>query len=376
MKIGVVTVIPTPYRDAYWGALAREPGIDLHVFYCAVAKDDRPWEITWPMDFPHTVLPGINILRKLGPDASLFWNRGLPRALCRAGCDALLVAGYNHVTMLQAIRFARRHHMPWYMMCESYYHPAASAVKRMFKEYFLKRLLASSAGGLPTGRQAAAYLQRYGCDHHFLLPNVPDLVRLREQVDAARDGREDFKRTQGIHARRVILFAGRLIPRKRVRLLIEAFAAAPLDDTQLVILGDGPERAGLEGCVHKHGLGERVLFGGFVQPEMMPDWYAAADGFVLPSSETWGVVAVEAIAAGLPTIVTDHVGCHPDVMLGPDCGVVIPLDDVQALQAALVSFISLSREAVDAAAAPGLMRMEMCELAAGLPRYLSTSLTM
>ena len=65
-------------------------------------------------------------------------------------------------------------------------------------------------------------------------------------------------------------------------------------------------------------------------PTDMPRWYAASDAFILPSRETWGVVVLEAMAAGLPVLVSDEVGCHPDVVTGPERGHVIPREDVTA----------------------------------------------
>ena len=94
---------------------------------------------------------------------------------------------------------------------------------------------------------------------------------------------------------------------------MSALARLTHTEFKLVIVGDGPERATLESAVRQHDLNERVRFTGFLSPAEVMKWYAESDIYILPSSETWGVSAVEAAAAGLTIVLSDQVGCAPDL---------------------------------------------------------------
>lgn len=102
---------------------------------------------------------------------------------------------------------------------------------------------------------------------------------------------------------------------------------------QLVLVGEGPDRAGYEAIVREQQL-QNVRFVNFLEHEALCRYYAAADIFVLPSrSETWGLVINEAMEFGLPIVTTDAVGAAPDLVSGN--GFVTPAGDAGALAKAL-----------------------------------------
>jgi glycosyltransferase involved in cell wall biosynthesis len=337
LRVAVVTPIPTPYRDPFWNELARRPEIDLTVYYCAAGKSDRPWKDDWHREYRSEVLSGWNLLRWRGADASCFWNPTLNRRLADGRFDAILIGGYNHLTMWGALWFAVRRKIPYFLMCESHLRSHRAGWKQLLKRPALRWIVRHAAGFLPTGRLATEFLQSYGADAKAmtLLPNVPDVVRLAAEVDRHRD-QADFPGPAGLAGRPLVLFVGRLIPKKRAELVIRAFHAIhSTNDAVLVIVGDGPLRSGLETIVAELEIGDRVHFAGFVQPDEVLHWYAHASLFVLPSSETWGVVVIEAMAAGIPVVVSDEVGCHVDVVANEALGTVVPARNFEALRDAL-----------------------------------------
>jgi hypothetical protein len=90
-------------------------------------------------------------------------------------------------------------------------------------------------------------------------------------------------------------------------------------------------------------LGVTATFTGFLNQTRMPDAFAAADCLALPSqSETWGLVVNEALASGLPCIVTDTVGCGPDLIDGELTGRVVPCGDIDALSSAIEQLLTLT----------------------------------
>src|SRR5690606_29797429 len=125
--------------------------------------------------------------------------------------------------------------------------------------------------------------------------------------------------------------------KKRPGDLVEALAAARREDPGLHVLmvGSGV----LEETLRRQAarLHVPVHFLGFRNQSELPSCYAAADCLVLPSDgrETWGLVVNEAMACGLPAIVSDAVGCADD-LIDADTGLTVPVGDTAALARALL----------------------------------------
>ncbi len=135
---------------------------------------------------------------------------------------------------------------------------------------------------------------------------------------------------------RFALAVGRLVYYKGFDILLKA--AATLPDLRLVIIGDGPMQAELEGQIAALNLGDRVTLLGGVSADTLAAHYAAADLFVLPSthrSETFALVQVEAMAAGLPVINTRLPTGVPEVSPDGVTGLTVPPGDADALAVAL-----------------------------------------
>jgi len=141
---------------------------------------------------------------------------------------------------------------------------------------------------------------------------------------------------QPSHGRKVLLSLGRLAPEKQLPILITAFAAlAPhYPDWDLHIYGDGPERAALAAQIDKAGLQERVFLSG---PTTRPwEIMAAADAFAMVSrNEGFPNALLEAMGIGLPCVVFDCPSGPRDITRDGKDALLIPLDDVRALGAAL-----------------------------------------
>ncbi len=138
-------------------------------------------------------------------------------------------------------------------------------------------------------------------------------------------------------ARPVILFASKLQTRKHCDHLLEAFLQLRPSATppQLVIVGDGEEMESLRRRVLDSGSTD-VRFAGFRNQGELPRFFDLASVFVLPSQhEAWGLIVNEAMAAGLPVIVSDDMGCAVDLVRNGENGFVYPFGDIPALSNAL-----------------------------------------
>ncbi len=138
----------------------------------------------------------------------------------------------------------------------------------------------------------------------------------------------------------VILGAGRLTPGKDFISLVRAFARLRQRRAcKLLILGEGPERAGIEEQARDLGLAEDVELPGFVLDPI--PWMARADVFVNTSCyEGFGNVLIEALAAGTPVVATDCPSGPAEILAGGRYGPLVPVGDVSALTEAIDSVLT------------------------------------
>jgi glycosyltransferase involved in cell wall biosynthesis len=146
----------------------------------------------------------------------------------------------------------------------------------------------------------------------------------------------------------VFASAAKLIARKRPFDLIGAVAALRRRgiNAHALFIGDGEARGAMEQRAAENGVADAMSIAGFVNQRELPSWYAAADALVLPSDsrETWGLVVNEAMAAGLPVVVSDAAGCSVDLVLDGENGFSYPCGDVDILADRLASIAVLGEE--------------------------------
>ena len=170
---------------------------------------------------------------------------------------------------------------------------------------------------------------------------------------AALPPREELRRSFALTGP-TLAFAGRLTAQKSLRVALEALAA--VEGVELLIAGEGDERAALERDVAELGLGDRVRFLGALPRERVVELFAAADASVLSSSwENFPHTVVEALAAGAPVIAT-ATGGVAEVVRDGENGLLVPLADATALGEAIRRYVGDDelRTRLRAAAAPSV----------------------
>ncbi|MCL4852615.1 MAG: glycosyltransferase family 4 protein, partial [Bryobacteraceae bacterium] len=260
---------------------------------------------------------------------------------------AILSGSYFMPAVRLARRYMIRRRIPWYYWGENPRKKGTigfkGRLKQWLKERYLRWFLAPAAGAAGVGTLARDTLRELlrGGRPTLLMPYAPNLDRLlnptEEMLQAARHLRQGFA---GVSDPVLVLFAGNLIPLKAPDVLLEAFCrAAALDERLcLAMAGDGPLREALVARSEALGIGNRVKFLGFLRGQRLHEAYLAANLFVLPTRtyEGWGVVVQEAMAAGIPAIVSERVGCRVDLVHEGETGHVVPADDPTALAARIV----------------------------------------
>ena len=343
MRVAFVTTHPIQYHVPWFRALAAEPRLDFEVLYCQNATSDEQadagfglrfdWDVPLLDGYEHRFLRNVaappTIARFAGLDSPEIGD-----VIGRGRYDAIVVNGWHYKSAWQAIRAAWRAHVPVLVRSDSNLRTTRHPLTRFAKAVPYRWLVPRLDGCLAVGRWSSDYFRHYGAraDRVFIVPHA--VSPSFEHDSASLESRRAELRAQwrlGL-SDTVFLFAGRFIARKRPLDFVRAFqvAAARRAGIAGLMVGDGPmrdecERAARDECVP-------VRFAGFLNQRAMAQAYVAADALVVPStSETWGVVVNEAMSCGRGVLVSDGVGCAPDLVEPGVTGFVFPAGDVEAL---------------------------------------------
>jgi glycosyltransferase involved in cell wall biosynthesis len=275
---------------------------------------------------------------------------GVRAALAKLRPSAVMVVGYSPRFHRQAWMEARRTGAPVLFRGET----SDVAVDRNWirgqvRSAALRAGYATCGRLLYIGKRSRSHFERLGVSDDRLVfsPYCVDLAPF-EWDEAARNHWRDATRAElGLAADDLaVLFSGKLSHRKGVDLIVDAarvLPAAVRDRTVLVFLGDGDERERLATMASASPT-VRTAFLGFRNQTQLSRYYHAADVMTLPSrySETWGLVVNEALQHGVPCVVSDRVGCAPDLIVPGVTGEVCEAESVSALAGSLLRVLSMS----------------------------------
>ena len=239
----------------------------------------------------------------------LVWQR-----LTRLDPGAVLVPGYYTLPAIVAALWAKTHHRISFLMTESTaFDHTRVPWKEAIKSFLLRTLFDAAAAG---GSAHRRYLAQLG----FPMDRVAgryDVVNNAGLAAAVEEAGALGPETLGLPLKPFFLYVGRLAPEKNVAALLAAWVAFRKAGGcwALVLVGDGPDLPALRLQAHASGFADDVLFPGLRPSRELPRFYAHAGCFVLPSTrEPWGLVVNEAMACGLPVLVSTQCGCAEDLV--------------------------------------------------------------
>lgn len=169
---------------------------------------------------------------------------------------------------------------------------------------------------VPTNSMRDKIIQKYGLSDRVTVITTGIDLRQYQQADG-----QSVRKKHGWEDSHILISAGRLAREKNWGTLLDAGAKAinAHQDLRIVLVGDGPDREKLQKRARKLGIENQVEFVGKVAPDVVPSYLKAADIFGFPSTtETQGLVTVEALAAGLPIAAVDATGTHDIVTHGQE----------------------------------------------------------
>lgn len=349
-RLAILTSHPVQYYAPLFRTLARS--VDLHVFFAhqASASDQAAagfgkqfsWDIDLTSGYNHSFLNNVAPV----PSASRFRGCDTPdigRHLEAGGFTHVLSMGWHLKALIQGIWAAKRQDRRVFIRGDSQLGTQRGALKKAVKALTYPHLLRQFDAALYVGQNNKAYYRHYGVPERRLFhsPHAVDTERFRhgatDQARAALRTRLAVPATQ-----KLVLFAGKLVEFKRPLDVVEMVLRIRRDgiDAALLVAGSGPLENAMRAGAADAGVPTHFL--GFQNQSEMPAVYAAADVLVLPSTarETWGLVTNEALASGTPILVSDAVGCAPDLTANQCAGRDFPLGDIDSAAALLATILN------------------------------------
>jgi glycosyltransferase involved in cell wall biosynthesis len=333
VRLGVLATHAIQYQAPLYQELSRRGEVDLEVGFFSNMGTHPQHDLGFgaPAAWDIDLVGGYrwSMLAQRSPAMALRWPLVLLAWLRRQ--DVVVLHGHAHPGMLAAAVACHALRIPYLLRGDSQAEPHATGWRRAVRHLLAWFSVRGAAGALPIGRLNADFYHRYGTVPHFPAPYSIDNDRFRATADAARGSRAARLASLGLDPRRpVVIFAGKLTPGKRPLDAVRAVERCH-GELSLLLLGDGPLRKEI-GALEAR-LPVRCV--GFVNQSDLPAWYACGDVLVLPSAvENWGLVVNEGMACGLVPVISDAVGCGPDLVTG--VGEIFALGDIDALASALV----------------------------------------
>lgn len=324
-KLCILTTHPIQYMAPWFRLLAQESGVELHVLFLRELKPEQQgvgfgksfqWDVPLREGYKSSVLSVSDGWRDL---PRLVWQ--LRQSLRALAPDVVLVTGWNEIGLALAYPLCRLLGFPVVLRGESNALRKRALAKRLFHRMLLSFVSAAVVIG-KANRQF--YLDsQFPAQKLFAGAYFVESTRMLAMVSEHASQRDGLRSDLGLGQQDfVFCFVGKHVSFKRPHLLIEAAALLRQKGLQVKLLfaGSGELTEQLQDLAGS--LGVPAHFAGFLNQTEMWKAYIPADAFVLPSTngETWGLVTNEAMLFGLPVIVSDQVGCWPDLVIDGETG--------------------------------------------------------
>lgn len=302
-----------PYHRARLGALADRCTLTAIEF--STVDNTYAWDtVCAEEDYPVVSLFTDADIETKPLDAIV---RKIKDVLGKMEPQVVAIPGWSSPAALAALAWCCATETPALLMSDSTSHDAP---RTPWKEWVKTRIVRLFSAALVGGTPHVDYVAALGLARRrvFTSYDVVDNEYFAARSDTARSDGSALRLRHGLPAR-YLLASNRFIEKKNLLRLLDAYAtyverlgAAAWD---LVLLGDGPMKVVLTDQVARLGLIERVQFPGFKQYDELPAFYGLAAAFIQASTtEQWGLVVNEAMASGLPVLVSKRCGCAPDLV--------------------------------------------------------------
>jgi glycosyltransferase involved in cell wall biosynthesis len=355
-RLAVVLSHPTQYYSPWFRWLRAHTALEFRVFYLwdfGVTTQRDPqfdtafqWDVNLLSGYDAEFVPNTS----RNPGTHHFGGLRNPQLTARLAAwqpTAILFFGYKWSAHVHAIAWARWHGIPLLFRGDSHF--LGRGQPGLGKRLPLQALYAQFRAFLPVGAANRAYFTALGVpdQKQFFSPHAGNTGLFTRDDPRHHAAAAALRASLGlVPDTRVLLFAGKLVPAKQPRELLQVFLNSRPARAALVFVGDGAEKTELLALARTAQPGA-VHFLPFANQTEMPGRLLLADIFALPSRghyETWGLAVNEAMHMGVPALVSDRVGCQRDLVTEGETGWVFRAEESGELARGLgAAFAALDR---------------------------------
>jgi glycosyltransferase involved in cell wall biosynthesis len=352
-RLAVFTTHPIQYQAPWFRALAAADGLDVEVVFSYVPDPTLQgvgfgvafqWDIPLLTGYRYRVLATHNVPRP-APDFTRRWASGIDRALDQIRPNAALVLGWYEISLVQALLACRRRGISIILRGES----NALRKRPRLVSFLHRRYFSFCDAFLAIGRANAELYRAAGVPESRIVTAgyCVDNDRFAQASAALAGERAAIRHAWSIpDDATCFAFVGKLEPKKNVLHALEGLRLARERGKAVhaLVVGTGEQMEAARAFCAEHAV--PATFAGFLNQSEVPRAYVAADALILPSDfgETWGLVVNEAMATGLPVVVSDRVGSAHDLVVDGETGFVFPYGDTATL-AARIAHLTDAKEA-------------------------------
>jgi len=324
-RILLITNIPNPYRIPLFNELNQQllaEGYALKVVFGALGYSRRKWNINLEdCEFDYTVLPS-KFFKKKGQENVIFTYPQLNKLLKDEQAVAIITNAFSLATTKLWLRN---------LIIPTPYIIWSGAIANNYDRLPLHRILQrkllvkAATDFIAYGNKAKENLVFHGAheDKVHIAINTVDTVFFAQEAESWRNIVEHNDKHK-------LIYVGELSQRKRVDLLLPAIKilSENRSDFVLYIIGDGSDRKSMESQAKQLNIEPFIRFEGLKQKKDIPRYFASSSCFLFPTAhDIWGLVLVEAMAAGVPSIASLHAGATSDLIQDGKTGFAMDFSD-------------------------------------------------
>ena len=302
-----------PYHFARTQAFEKVYPGSVRLIQLASQEAQREWIVDHAKSEIITITEGI--LEKIAATAIA---KRLIASLTEINPSVVVIAGYSHPAMRAATHWARHYQAATILLSDSQHlDRIRNPLKEIIKGWWIRR---NFDAAFVAGASAAFYLRSLGfpANRIWRCYDVVDNNYFAQEAEKIRKITTDVRKNLGLPDH-YFLYVGRISAEKNLLKLLAAYQLYLQQTVEqawsLVIVGNGSEETELKAKATKLNLTKNIIWSGFKQVDELPQYYGLASALILPSiSEPWGLVVNEAMACGLPILISDRCGCVPDLV--------------------------------------------------------------
>jgi glycosyltransferase involved in cell wall biosynthesis len=333
-----IVVNSMPYHEARLNAAAEQAR--LRVCMVQLTDIDTHWTVQKPEQIARSIqrrtLFANKPWREIDGRAMV---RRLNALLDELRPDVVCINGWSFGGCIAALSWCGAHRVPAVLMSES---TALDHPRHHWKEAIKRRIVRLCSASLVGGTPHRDYIAALGAslDHVFTGYDAVDNEHFRIGASRAQRAEQSLRQKLGLPPR-FFMACSRLVAKKNLARLLEAYGkyreAAGEAPWSLVIVGDGELMGEFLALRSRLRLEAHVQFPGSKSYEELPSYYGLANAFIHASTtEEWGLVVNEAMAAGLPVLVSERCGCASDLVVPGINGLLFDPEDVTSIAQAML----------------------------------------